>query len=101
MLIMSIGAPVAYNFWQSPRICYQNNDTSCLLSSDENRYLKDELEQLRTRSASDARLQQKLQQDLINLEKVNQTSNVTQHCLPGAVKWSELSRVVMQIVLAH
>lgn len=35
----------------------------------QNRILKDELDQLRARSASDARLQQKLQQDLINLEK--------------------------------
>lgn len=33
------------------------------------RRLKDELEQLKARAASDARLQQKLQQDLINLEK--------------------------------
>lgn len=36
----------------------------------QNRLLKDELDQIRARSASDARLQQKLQQDLINLEKV-------------------------------
>lgn len=36
----------------------------------QNRLLKDELEQLKARSTSDARLQQKLQQDLINLEKV-------------------------------
>ncbi|XP_078360692.1 rho-associated protein kinase 2-like isoform X2 [Oculina patagonica] len=35
----------------------------------QNRVLKDELEQLKARAASDARLQQKLQQDLINLEK--------------------------------
>lgn len=35
----------------------------------QNRLLKDELEQLKARSTSDARLQQKLQQDLINLEK--------------------------------
>ncbi|KAJ7375003.1 Rho-associated protein kinase 2 [Desmophyllum pertusum] len=35
----------------------------------QNRLLKDELDQLKARSASDARLQQKLQQDLINLEK--------------------------------
>ena len=36
----------------------------------QNRLLKDDLEQLKARTASDARLQQKLQQDLINLEKV-------------------------------
>lgn len=35
----------------------------------QNRLLKDDLEQLKARTASDARLQQKLQQDLINLEK--------------------------------
>ncbi|PFX19790.1 Rho-associated protein kinase 2 [Stylophora pistillata] len=35
----------------------------------QNRVLKEELDHLRARSASDARLQQKLQQDLINLEK--------------------------------
>ncbi|XP_048581823.1 rho-associated protein kinase 2 isoform X3 [Nematostella vectensis] len=35
----------------------------------QNRTLRDELDQLKARSASDARLQQKLQQDLINLEK--------------------------------
>lgn len=33
--------------------------------------LKDEHEQLKVRTASDAQLQQKLQQDLINLEKVS------------------------------
>ncbi|XP_074635480.1 rho-associated protein kinase 2-like isoform X3 [Acropora palmata] len=35
----------------------------------QSRRLKDELEQLKARAATDARLQQKLQQDLINLEK--------------------------------
>lgn len=35
----------------------------------QNRRLKDELEQLKARAGADARLQQKLQQDLINLEK--------------------------------
>ena len=42
----------------------------CALLVGQNRLLKDELEQLKARTASDARLQQKLQQDLINLEKV-------------------------------
>jgi len=35
--------------------------------------LKDEYEQLKARTAADAQLQQKLQQDLINLEKVSVT----------------------------
>ena len=42
----------------------------CALLVGQNRLLKDDLEQLKARTASDARLQQKLQQDLINLEKV-------------------------------
>ena len=40
-----------------------------LLLPGQSRRLKDELEQLKARAATDARLQQKLQQDLINLEK--------------------------------
>ena len=42
----------------------------CALLVGQNRLLKDDLEQLKARTASDARLQQKLQQDLIDLEKV-------------------------------
>ena len=39
--------------------------------------LKEELDHLRARSASDAKLQQKLQQDLINLEKVSEVFQFT------------------------
>ena len=42
---------------------------SFLLLPGQSRRLKDELEQLKARAATDVRLQQKLQQDLINLEK--------------------------------
>lgn len=47
-----------------PKPCYH-----FLLLPGQSRRLKDELEQLKARAAADTRLQQKLQQDLINLEK--------------------------------
>ena len=64
MLILSIG------LFCNVLFCNVNNSFFPNLLAAQNRLLKDELEQLRARSASDARLQQKLQQDLINLEKV-------------------------------
>lgn len=49
---------------------YNTNDILSLCTA-QYQAIKDEYEQLKARTASDAHLQQKLQQDLINLEKVS------------------------------
>ena len=82
---MHCGIQNIYNRWRMWSVL----TFLCALLVGQNRLLKDDLEQLKARTASDARLQQKLQQDLINLEKVRLSLklNCPGHELTRSLLW--------------